>query len=81
MKDLEEKKKFINELCNILGGDENSPIMFKVLKYDNDFNNLKNKFFSPNVLDENDELCEKLIEMYKGDIIFLKSLLEEYNIK
>ena len=60
MKDLEEKKKFINELCEILGGDENSPLMFKVLKYGNDFQNLKMKVLSANVLDENDELCEKL---------------------
>lgn len=61
--EVKGKLNVITELCNLLGGDEDSPKLFKVMKADND------------------ELMDKLIEMYKGDIIYLNHLIEEYNIK
>lgn len=79
--EVKGKLNFITELCNMLGGDEDSPKLFKVMKADNDFFILKSKILKAEVLDDNDELMNKLIEMYQGDIIYLNHLIEQYNIK
>ncbi len=79
--ELKGKLNLITELCNMLGGDEDSPKLFKVMKADNDFFCLKSKILKADILDNNDELMNKIIEMYQGDIIYLNHLIEEYNIK
>lgn len=77
---MEESKNFINELIDLIGGDEKSPIDFKILKAHKDYEQcfskiINNKKFIK--MDDDSEIKKTMLKLLEESIKIFKEIDEK----